>query len=66
MKKFLKDIISKVICLNYETEAIISELDLSKSSRRNFKKELFNDYKLKPFEEKDISNFLSNQLKRFS
>ena len=59
MKKFLKDIISKVICLNYETEAIISELDLSKSSRRNFKKELFNDYKLKPFEEKDLADVLA-------
>jgi GNAT superfamily N-acetyltransferase len=52
--KSLKDIIGKAIGLNYEKEIIISELDLNKSTRYNIKKELFNNYKLKPFEEKDL------------
>ncbi|UCE06739.1 MAG: hypothetical protein JSW07_01475, partial [bacterium] len=57
--KHLKDLINKVICLNYEREIMITELDLNKPSRYYVKKELSNNYKLKYFEEKDLNALMS-------
>lgn len=59
MMKFLKDKIKKVLCLNYERETMITELDLSKPSRFYVNRELSKNYNLKSFEEKDLNALMA-------